>query len=198
MCYTQSDSSKGKVCDRREKLQSLQVVGCSTQGTLRALWTWAERCHHGRKQYILWPGPVLLLESPQECRRHSEVTEATTKIQWKLWRELQQCFPPRFLCAERFTGWKKSTTMSPFRIPTAADWWHHRENLHRTPGPKSHHTCGTTKNISLLISDWIFKNSLRATYNKDRKTLKSKSKSTAIWLPKDFLSFLLFRKILYF
>lgn len=187
MCYTQSDCSKEKVCDRREKLQSL-----------RALWTWAEHCHHGRKQYILWPESVLLLEAPQECRRHSEVTEATTKIQWKLRRELQQNFPPHFLCAERFTGWKKSPTTSPFRIPTTADWWHHRKNLHRTPGPKSHHAGGTTKNISMLISDWIFKNSLRATYNKDRKAVKSKCKSTAVWLPKDFLSFLLFRKILYF
>lgn len=30
----------------------------------------------------------------------------------------------------RFYGWKKSPAMSPFSIPTTADWWHHRDNLH--------------------------------------------------------------------
>lgn len=67
--------------------------------------------------------------------------------------------------------------MSLFRIPTTADWWHHRDNLHRAPGPKSQHAGG--KSISaMLVSDWTFKSSLRATYNQDRKAVKSKSMYT--------------------
>lgn len=128
------------------------------------------------------------------------MTEVTNKPQWKPWGESHQHPPPCSLCAGGFTAERKPPPCFPLGFPPQQTDGIIETTCTGTPRPKSQHTGGTSKSISaMLVSDWTFNSSLSATYSKDRKAVKSKSKST---LQSDnqglFSSFLLFRKILCF
>lgn len=150
---------------------------------MRALWTWAGHCHHGRKQYLLWPGPVLL-GAPQECRRHSEVTvneKPLTKYSRNHGENYTSTSHPASSVLKVLLAERNPPLCLPLGFPPQqTDGIIEATcNPHRTPGPKSHTCHAGSKSISaILVSDWTFKSSLRATYNKDRKAVKSKSKST--------------------